>query len=374
MIKATGLYVLPIWLSVTLIIACNPKENTKSYRVSENKYARGFAIQSVGNLKILDVFQPWGESNDTFRYTLFPRDTSSAKELSQKGWIAVPISRTAVLSSTHIGPLLLLSQSASIVAVHDLNLIYNRSTLKENFKISELGNDQNPSVEGIIASNADVIFSFGVNGSFLKLHKELKQSGVHLIPIAEYLEDSPLAQAEWIKFFSEFYDARSLSDSIFQFVDSSYNAIKTTNRDASTKAVLMNFPWEGVWYLPGEKSCIRKLIEDAGGNPVFSDRCLRGSYPASLEEVIAHHKESKYWLNPGSCVSLSQLKSMMVEAEYFRSVKEGQVYNHSKRTSGLADDYFEIGIVRPDLVLQDLSLIFSDLANDSNLIFYSKIR
>ena len=268
----------------------------------------------------------------------------------------------------------MLNQAKSIKAVHDLDLMYNRDRFPQS-GIRELGSDQNISIEKALSTNASVIFSFGTGGSFMKIHDQLQSVGVHLIPVAEYLENSPLAQAEWIKFFSEFYDMRTFADSTFEYIDSSYQAIKSKNLIQNKKTVLLNFPWEGVWYLPGKDAYITKLIDDAGGTCLISKSGKRGSYPVPMEEIIAGYKNADVWINPGANSSLSQLKSGFSNASYFGSFKNGYVFNHSKRSTPYgADDYFESAVVRPDLVLRDLSLIFSNEENVSSLMYYNKLK
>ena len=52
-----------------------------------------------------------------------------------------------------------------------------------------------------------------------------------------------------------------------------------------------------------------------------------------------------------------------------------QVYNNNKKLNDLGkNDFWQSGFVHPELVLQDLSLIFQkDSQNDKKLIYYKKI-
>ena len=56
-------------------------------------------------------------------------------------------------------------------------------------------------------------------------------------------------------------------------------------------------------------------------------------------------------------------------------MKEGRVYNNILRTNASGgNDYFESGVVRPDLVLRDLIKIFHpDLVAD-DFIYYKRLE
>jgi len=60
----------------------------------------------------------------------------------------------------------------------------------------------------------------------------------------------------------------------------------------------------------------------------------------------------------------------------FKSVQTGRVYNNTLRTNELGgNDYYEAGVVNPDVVLADMIKIFHpEVMNNHNFYFYEKLN
>ena len=72
---------------------------------------------------------------------------------------------------------------------------------------------------------------------------------------------------------------------------------------------------------------------------------------------------------------LKSLTGSYKNYEWFAAVKNKKVYNWNKRSNEKgANDYFETGTVRPDMVLNDLAAIFyPELFPEYELFFYKKL-
>jgi iron complex transport system substrate-binding protein len=58
-----------------------------------------------------------------------------------------------------------------------------------------------------------------------------------------------------------------------------------------------------------------------------------------------------------------------------KSVKYGEVYNSNKRTSTKgANDYWESGVVYPDLVLRDMLKIMHPEAVNEEFVYYQQLK
>jgi len=62
--------------------------------------------------------------------------------------------------------------------------------------------------------------------------------------------------------------------------------------------------------------------------------------------------------------------------ESLQAFQQRQVFNHTKRINGSwGNDYWETGVLRPDLVLEDLAAIFRDpQVNSSELFYYEQLK
>ena len=92
---------------------------------------------------------------------------------------------------------------------------------------------------------------------------------------------------------------------------------------------------------------------------MYRSKILRQSTPIDLEEATAMVDNADYWLNPGSITSLESLCSQLPRLADAPCVKAGAVWNNNRRsTPGGGNDFFESGIMHPDIILSDLIHIF----------------
>ena len=84
------------------------------------------------------------------------------------------------------------------------------------------------------------------------------------------------------------------------------------------------------------------------------------------------------WLNAGSAASLGELKSQFPKFTNTRCVRNGAVYNCNKRLNVAGgNDYWESGVVQPDVVLHDLIAIMHPEVldeNDRELHYYQRLE
>jgi iron complex transport system substrate-binding protein len=117
------------------------------------------------------------------------------------------------------------------------------------------------------------------------------------------------------------------------------------------------------------------MIRDAGGNFLWEDNPSKEAFPVSLEEVFLRASRADFWINCGSAGNLDELVSFDQRFSDLQSVRKLQVYNNNLRsTSDGGNDYWESGVVHPDLVLSDLVKIFHpELAVNKEFYYYKKL-
>lgn len=88
--------------------------------------------------------------------------------------------------------------------------------------------------------------------------------------------------------------------------------------------------------------------------------------------------QADMWLNAGSAASLGELKSQFPKFTNTRCVRNGAVYNCNKRLNVAGgNDYWESGVVQPDVVLHDLIAIMHPEVldeNDRELHYYQHLE
>ena len=107
---------------------------------------------------------------------------------------------------------------------------------------------------------------------------------------------------------------------------------------------MLNTPYRDTWFLPSSQSYMIRLIEDAGGEYVYTKNDSDTSVAVDMEEAYLLANAADFWLNVGPCNTLAELTAQNPK---FSGIPVG------------GSDFWESGVVRPDLVLRDLRTIFS---------------
>ena len=351
----------------------NKNSDNTGFKAVELKYAKGFGISKNADTVKLTVKNPWQHAkNIRFEYLLSKSIASGANT------IKVPVNKVVCLSSTHVAFLSKLNKQASIAGVTNSKFIYD-SIVSERIKSNktiDVGNEQALNYEAILNLKPDVIFAYGVGAEVQSVYQKFADWNIPVVIVAEYLEATPLGKAEWIKFFSCFFNDYSLADSLFSIIDSEYNNYALKVKNIQKKPVVMlNLPWRGVWYMPGGKSFMSDFINDAGGKYIYNSDTSRESMSLSIEQVVADCKNVDIWINAGMANSLSDIENTDTRIVKLNPFISKQVYNNNKRVNlAGGNDFWGSGVICPQDVLKDLIKIFHpEIFNDTNLVYYKKL-
>jgi len=363
-----------------LFISCNfEQENDKKNTVKYPEYAKGFFVEEFAGYKKISIVNPWQNSKDvTFEYYLINNSNEITDFFKDKNVIKTPITKAVYLSSTYLGYVEILDKRNSIVGISGVNYVYD--TIIEQMiideLISEVGFEQNLDIEKIIELEPDVVFAYDINGSLQAKYETLKKLGIQVVIVGEYLETHPLGRAEWIKFFGTFFELDAFASDLFSDICVKYNQISTSVDTSMEKAgVVLNTPFQGVWYLPGKNSYMAKLINDAGGNYLFKKLGTTESFSVGIEEILLKNDSIEVLLNPGQVNSISEILDIDKRIGFIDCINAQQVFNNNKRvTTQGGNDFWEIGVVSPHIILNDLSIIFAkDTAKYEDMVFYTKL-
>ncbi len=343
-------------------------------------YASGFRVQKLGSLTLITVTDPWQQSkNMIFRYVLAPEAELVPDSLKNIPFIKIPINRAIALSTTHVAMIDQLGSSESIVGLSGADFIYSPTirTRVESGEIKDVGYGQGLDFEAIVRLNPDVLFLYGVEGNVMTTLEKLRDLKIPAVFCGEYLETHPLGKAEWIRFFSLFYNKEEQSAHFFNTIDSAYNALSLiASKVHSEPRVLNGLPWKDTWYMAGGKSFAAQLMEDASGDYLWRDSPSSQALPLDLESVYIRAVNADVWINPGAAGSLTDILQLDERLGELDVLKMGQVFNNNARVSdGGGNDYWESGTVRPDLVLADLIQVFHpDLLTDHSFVYYRQLK
>jgi len=345
------------------------------------KYAKGFSVTDFGTYKILEIKNPWPKAEKVFKYIIISKE-HAAKTTFQKGiydgLVIYPVQKIVVTSTTHIPALELLNAEETLVGFPGIDYISSEKTRHriENGWVRELGKNEGINTEVLLELKPDVVIGFGIDGNN-KTFETIKKAGIPAIFNGDWVEESPLAKAEWIKFFGVLFNKDKEADAIFNSIEQNYLEAKNLAKNTKNRpTVLSGAMHNDVWYLPNGTSTEAQLLKDANTNYLWSDSKGTGSLSLNFETVFLKAKNADIWISPSNYGSKEALKNGNAHHAQFKAFQNNNIYS-SIYTAGTSGGilYFELGTSRPDIVLKDLiKICHPELLKNYDLYFFKPLE
>jgi iron complex transport system substrate-binding protein len=265
------------------------------------------------------------------------------------------------------------------VAISGANYVNNniiRSKIDNN-EVFDIGYDNSLNYELIVSLNPDLVLTYGIGGEIASYNQKLNDLGIQTMVLAEYLENEPLGKLEWIKLLAALYEKDKLASNYYNNAKQEYIKLQDLTKHVINKPkVLFGLPWKDVWYVPGGESYLAKMVEDAGGDYLWKLSDSRESLPFDLESVFLNAKNTDVWLNTGSINNKMDILKIDERFDSFEPYKMAEIFNNNLITNESGgNDYWESGLVNPQLVLKDLIKIFHpEILPNHKLVYYKKIK
>ncbi|SHE98312.1 iron complex transport system substrate-binding protein [Mariniphaga anaerophila] len=371
---------LTLYFFMLLVVSSGCKSPVrKNNPVGSNRYAHGFKIEKTKNITQLTVYNPWEKAeNVSVEYFLVDKNAVVPDSLAGKTVIKTPVERVICLSTTHIGFLDVLDETAAVVGVSGKQYVSNSKIRAriENKEVPDVGYGQNLNYELMVSQKPDLVFVYGVGGDVTSYAQKLEELGVSVVYVAEYLEETPLGKAEWVKFFGAFFQKDEKAQQFFEQVEDEYNTLKKVAGEASENPkVLVGSPYKDSWWIPGGKSYLANLIADAGGDYLGKENSSHESYVISFEHALTWGGEADIWINMGNVTSKAEVLAIDQRFENFSVFNDGKLFNNVKRLgSHGGNDFWESGTVHPHWILHDLISIFHPGLVDTEMIYYEQLK
>lgn len=346
-------------LIATFFYACGNSEQRKSktdhsaFTTEPLRYAREFSIKKYPTYKVLEVRNAWDTLHALARYILVSRKIQLPQNLPEGTIILTPVRSIGCTTSVDAGMAAKLGVLPLVNAVAEKEYIHQPfldEQLKKG-KVTEIGSSMNVSVEKLILANPEILF---VSPFKDNKYGHLKQTGVPLIQIANYLENHPLGRAEWILFYGAFFEKDVLAKKIFDSIASHYEQLAGLTRNLSPRPTIFSGKLFGnIWYMAGGKSYPARFFKDAGADYLWADRPEAGSFPLDFETVYQKAINADFWqvleFYNGN-YSYQNLKTEYPPYAHFKAFQKKQVLFCNTHYR----DYYEQGLLEPDIILADL--------------------
>jgi len=361
-----------------MFFSCSEKKVHEKCFTS-NRFALGFHIEKFGDLSRVDVLDPWENATGIhYSYWLVPKNEEVPDSIRSKKIIRTPVERVVCLSTTHIGFLLKLGLEDKIVGISGKQYVSNQKVRAEieAGQVQDVGYDQNLNYELLLKLKPDMVMAYGVGSEVASYLSKLEDLGIPVVINAEYLEETPLGRAEWLKFVAAFFNREDDADRIFSETAKQYLQLKQKALQAGHQPVVITgFPYKDNWWVPGGKSNMANLIADAGGQYLWKDNDKRESFVLSPENVISQSVNADVWINCGYVGSLKDITDQDERFAIIKPLREKMVYNDNKRMiPNGGNDIWETGVANPEVVLKDLIRIFHpEIFPSDTLYYYQKL-
>ena len=373
--------ILFIFIPFLLLISCKKvvkKVISNNESKTSIKYAQGFEIKKFNDYKKLIINSPYKDSKQPLEYNLITNKTDTLQFSKEDKIIQIPIKNIVVTSTTHIPMLEMLEVEHTLIGFPNTEYVSSEKTreLIDTGKIKEIGMDANLNTEVLIDLNPSVVVGFSVNGSNKSL-TTVENTGIPVIYNGDWLEESPLGRAEWVRFFGVLYNKEQKADSIFEHVENQYNTAKKIAKSTKNKpSILSGAMFKDVWNLPAGESFVAQFLNDANTNYLWNDTKGKGSLQLNFENVLDKAQNADLWLAPGYFSTKDQMTQASEHYKQFDAFNNGETYtfaNKKGETGGVI--YYELAPTRPDLVLKDIiKITHPELLKDYELVFFEKMN
>lgn len=365
-------------LAVTFLCGCRGSSSPKGGTEGDTlrlRYAAYLTMIEHDGYTVATIADPWKSGRTLHRYVLVPKGGETLPAALPEGTVVrTPVERSVVFTTAHCQLLYYLGAQRAIAGVTDLKyiLVPDLQRRVKAGNVADCGDGMQPMVEKMIdlRPEALILSPFENSGGYGKMEK----MGVPIIEAADYMETSPLGRAEWMKFYGRLYGRAETADSLFAVVEHSYLRLKSVASQLPTgRSMLTERKTGSVWYAPGGRSTVGRMIADARGLYAFAADTHSGSVPLSFEQVLDAAASSEVWAfkyNGTRPMTRGDLLAEFAGYSSLQAFKAGEVYacNASRKP------FFEETPFRPDYLLRDfILLLHPDGGQLGKLRYYEKV-
>lgn len=345
-------------ITLFTLIACQPKatESSNTNTINKLKYAKGFTYEKYDKYIKIIVKTPYKGATTPNEYIIIKGDTVMKPNHKNQTIVKTPIKKIIATSTTQIPVFEALKSETLLVGYPNTKFVSSLKTraLIDNGDIIDLGHEEHMDIETILDLQPNILFAFGVN----KINKDLEtleNSGISIVTDSSWLEETPLGRAEWIKFFALFLNQEKEADLVFDKIVRNYNgALKEITKGIQKPSMLYGSIYNDIWYAPAGDSYVAQMMRDASINYYWQNTPSNGSLALPFEKVFLEAKDAEFWFAPGHVLDKKSLIDSNKHYAAFKSFKTNRIFTYSNTTGaqgGLI--FFELGALRPDLVLKD---------------------
>lgn len=323
------------------------------------KHAKGFSITHESGCTILRTSASRKDGSLSFSATqtiiLVPEGVA-AVEIPGAKTIRVPVERVGINFPTEMGMLRAIGELDHVVATC---FPYGYPEIEQGIrtgKVNVTGTPGRYNLELLVQSRPDVVFAFCQSGVQKKYYDQAAKYGLPVVMVHPFMELSPLAKAEWMKFLACFFQQEEKAGLLFNKIESDYYELKRL-----VKNQINGMP-TAFWATGSPKSWTANrngffsiLMTDAGALNVLYQPDAPSQSKIADELLVALAAESDFWITDHP----DQRQLAGNSAARFKASRENRLYDSQRQLPEMGfSEFFGMGDVHPEWVLADLISIF----------------
>lgn len=348
----------PLLLTVVTVLLCTACAPEGAGTAEGLQHARLLRMRQEGTATVAEVMDPWHEGRVMHRYLLVPRADSVPAGLPEGTLVRTPLRRMVATSSVHAALAADLGCRHLVAGLCDTAYVMHpllRADLRSG-RTAALGASFAPDMERLVALAPDAVTVSPMEHTG---YGALAATGIPLIECADYMEQTPLGRAEWMRFYGRLWGCGERADSLFAATERTYDALCRAAAEARSPRprLIVDMKQAAAWYVPGADSYLARLYADAGADYVFARHRGSGSVALSVETVMAEGAEADVWIvkyGQAEPRTYASLAADYAPVRRLRPWRERRVW----ACNTLAVPYYEETPFHPERLLRDLVAIF----------------
>ncbi len=297
-------------------------------------------------------------------------------ELKNATLIYIPVETTAVNiqhSESYLREIGLEHRINAIGGLYSYNNEMREKAL--NGTIGQIGYSWHspPNMEVLLERKPELFLMTMPSLDYRESLDKCRQFGIPTATVFDWAEPDYLARAEWVKYYSLFFNAEEEANRVFEEIESNIATLKTLAGSVEEKQTAMwgFYTSKQRWHMH-INSIPAQYMNDAGLENVLLGNTKAdadGAQTLTTEELLSKGKDVDHWVI-GDIHAPPLPKANIMD--HFKSWQMGKLYHNMKRVKAKENtsDWYAKAIVRPDMVLEDLiGLVYPELLPGHTPVF-----
>ena len=199
-----------------------------------------------------------------------------------------------------------------------------------------------------------------------------RQLGIPTAAVFDWAEQDYLARAEWLKFYSLFFNAEAKANQVFEEIATQIDTLKKLAATTSKESAIWGYYTSKGKWLTEISSFPAQYLRDANLENVLLENTeanANGTQSLTTEQLLTRATTAEHWFI-GDIHAAPLPKENIMSS--FDAWNNEQLYHNMKRVRPKTNtaDWYATAIVRPDSVLADvIKLVHPELLPEYEPVF-----